>query len=392
MNEDLELTFLLGLLQNETCAKPNSEINWPLFYKLVRRHRVWHQVFNALKHNNLAVPIVSALERLCQNDKRRLLITAGETVRIARAFTQQSIDHCFVKGTLLNVHLYGSLNTRPCRDIDVWVDTSTYAAAMSALLSLGYQQHLPDYELTGFKKRWYMHHKHDMAFFHPEHKMVVELHFRLSYPGLDFFPWNAVRLSPIHLLNVPVLTLTDDYHLLYLMIHGATHAWTRLRWLQDIALFIQNRPCDLMHVYDLAKQLHCQHIVEQSLMLVSAFFVLDHPALTQLIQTPSRRARRLTSLAHEFITADYEITDGLQNIRMFCKYRIYLAILTVQGQKCRTILGDLFKLDELFGYVTFPDKLSFMYYAIYPLWVVTFVFKSRLISPASALHQKMPTQ
>ena len=61
---------------------------------------------------------------------------------------------------------------------------------------------------------------------------------------------------------------------------------------------------------------------------------------------------------------------------MFFKYRFYLAQLAVRGQKLHAILGDLFKIDELFVYVTFPDKLSFMYYAVYPLWVIKYVLKS----------------
>lgn len=383
MNSNSELTFILTILQHQSSAHAlefHPAIDWALFYKLVRRHRVWHQVHNVFKHNRFECPITTKLAQFCEFDKKRILMTAGETTRIARAFTTEGIEHCFVKGVVLNAHLYGGMYTRPCKDIDVWVNANTYPVAVAALLTLGYKKKLPGYALTGFKERWYMRNKHDMAFYHPEKKIEVELHFRLSYFGLDFFPLTAIPLAPINLLNIPVLAPQDDYHLLYLMIHGAIHAWIRLRWLQDIALFIKNKPCDLKHVYNLAKQINCQHIVEQSLILVSNMFKLDNHELTEIIQTSSLHAASLALKAQAFIDADYEMTDGLRNINMFFKYRLYLAKLAVRGQKFHAIFGDLFKIDQLFIYVTFPDKLSFLYYAIYPLWVLKYALSSLLPS------------
>ena len=192
---------------------------------------------------------------------------------------------------------------------------------------------------------------------------------------MDFFPISEVTRTPIKLLNVPVMAPDDDYHVLYLMLHGAIHAWIRLRWLQDIALYIGNNQCDLMRVYDLAKQINCQHIVEQTLILVNDFFKLDNPVLTEFIQKPTHRGTRLATIAHQFIATDYEMIERTKNINMFVKYRIYLARLAVREQKLHAVLGDLFKIDELFVSVTFPNKLSFMYYVIYPLWVIKFIVK-----------------
>lgn len=386
MKDNHELRLLLSTLQNKPHVReltPHPDIDWALFYKLVLRHRVWHPVHHALTHHAPPIPIAAALSTHCERDKRRILMTAGETLRIARELTKQSIIHCFIKGILLNVHVYGGLNTRPCRDIDIWVHAKTYTNAVAALLSLGYQKKLPTYQLKGFKERWYMRHKHDIAFYHPEKNILVELHFRLSYLGLDFFPLQDITRIPISLFNIPIMVPHDDYHVLYLMIHGAIHAWIRLRWLQDIALFIGNHKCDLARVYALASQIDCQHIVEQTLLLVNQLFKLDNPSLHPFIQKPSHRASTLAAIAHEFINADYEMTDGIKNIKLFFKYRVYLAKLAVRGQTLHAVWGDLFKLDELFCYVTFPDKLSFMYYLLYPLWIIKYTLTS--ITPKGRL-------
>ena len=356
----------------------NPDIDWPLFFSLVCRHRVWHPVYKALNPLRDKQSIHSILTRLanhCQHDQQRILITAGETIRIARTFQQAAIAHCFVKGTLLNVHLYGGLNTRPCKDIDVWVDPNNYTAAMAALIVLGYQQTVPNYALTGFKERYYLRHKHDLAFFHPTKRVTIELHFRLSYFGIDFFPFQTVPIVPIHLMNMPIPAPQDDYHLLYLMIHGAIHAWVRLRWLHDIVLFIDSHQCDLNRVWNLAGRLKCQHIVEQTLILVSTLFPKNRPVLTPFLHLPSRRGVQLATLAALFINSDYELTDGLGNLKMFIRYRFYLAKLAVKGQKIHALWGDLFKIDRVFPYVTFPRRCSLLYYFAYPLWVIRFIMK-----------------
>ena len=374
-----ELALLLNLLQSQASLKHalciDPAIDWSLFFTLVRRHRVWHPVCKALPPE---IPIAHALAQHCQRDQRRILITAGETVRIARAFEQQAVTHCFVKGTLLNVHIYDGLYTRPCKDIDVWVDATTYAKAIAVLNALGYQQTLPTYALTGFKEAYYLRHKHDLAFTHPASHIVVELHFKLSnYLGIDFFPLNAVPLKPIRLLNVPILAPEDDYHLLYLMIHGSIHTWLRLRWLQDIALFIDSNRCDLNHLWALAGQLKCQHIVEQTLLLVQALFPTNQLAIIPFIQSPSRRGQQLAAMAQRFIASDYELTDSLSHINMFILHRFYLAKLATRRQKFHAIVGDLFRIDMLFNMLTFPKKLSFLYYLAYPFWAIGYFLKSR---------------
>ena len=353
----------------------DSAIDWNLFYKLVLRHRVWHQVSKALMHQP-TTPITNTLTTWCKRDKLYIFTMATETVRIARYFQNNSIDHCFVKGTLLNVHVYDGLDTRPCRDIDVLVNTDHYAHAERGLLALGYQKKLPAYELKGFKKTYYMQHKHDMAFYHPGLKILVELHFNLGYFGLNFFPFPAIERSSIQLFNTNVQAPSDDYHVLYLMLHGAVHAWNRLRWLQDIAVFIERDKCDLNRIMALATQINCQHIVEQTLILITTLFGISTPMLIRWITTPSQRARKLATMALAFITANNDMTGGIMNITLFVKYRFYIASLAHRGQKTRVIVRDLFKIDELFMYVTIPTRLSFMYYMLYPLWVIKYVYTS----------------
>ena len=374
MQQNLEFNLLLNILRAPNIKHPiNSAIDWQLFYKLTIRHRVWHKVYAYLKHTSL--PITTLLEKYCQQDLAKILMTAQETIRVTSQFEKQKIHYFVVKGVLLNMHIYKGINTRSCRDIDIFVQESDFDKAVAELLMLGYQQEYPTYDLTGYKKTWYMRHRHDISFYHPQYQILVELHFTTSDVGVSFFPCEQVPRQAINVMNKFVYAPEDDYHLLYLSIHGAVHSWIRLRWLHDIAIFIQSGKCDLMRIYDLSEQLQCQYIVESTLILVQKYFAIDNEDLRKILQAPSRRALQLSCMAEEFIEADYEMEDGVKNLKMFFKCRLYRAKLVLPKHRVKAILFDLFKIGELFPYVTFPRYLTFMYYVVYPAWVVKFLFK-----------------
>lgn len=381
MDSNIELDFLLQLLTHRDNGKNLSftlaSVSFDKLYLLVMQHRVWHLVKNSLNTQQLPTSFAERLAQHCYQDAIFIFRSAVETIKISKTFAQHNIVHCFIKGTILNDYLYGALVTRPCKDIDVWVDAPHYEASIAQLLQLGYKQTFPTYELAGFKKDYYLTHKHDIEFYHEERQMVVELHFRLNYFGINFFTLSNIPLQQIALLNTSVTTMADDYHVLYLMLHGAIHGWMRLRWLQDIALFINNKRCNLLNVRRLAQELQCVHIFMQALLLTHDFFVIKDANYLLLIQNPSRRVRRLVAMAKAFIAANYTLVIGIKNIKMFVLYRIYLVNLAQRDQKIRAVFGDLFKIDVVFESMTLPKPLLFMYYLLYPVVMTKKLWRSK---------------
>lgn len=417
LKKNIELKIILAVLQGNQLELEslvtNPSVNWKVLYKLILLHRVWHQVYAAftplttslksplvvanLRSNpearasqacndegvnndettseaQYSISIYSQLEYLCKKDKMRILTTAAETLRIAREFTKHNLQHCFLKGVSLNESLYGGLITRPCKDIDVWVDMASYRRAMETLFALGYKKTLPIYELKGFKEDYYIQHKHDIAFYHEDHKIEVELHFRLSYFGINFFSPSPKIFKSTHLLNTPIQTLEDNYHLLYLMIHGAIHGFIRLRWLNDIALYINKNEISLTYILELAKQIHCEHIVVQTLILIRDMLRLETLEIQTILSNPNKRSAKLATFCKSFITDGYELNCGAGVFnKHFYNYRFYLIKLAVKGQRMNAALGDLFKIDNVFPHVTFPVQLKFMYYALYPAWIIKYV-------------------
>lgn len=382
VQQDHELEFILQVLQHDSShmiPKFSASMDWDRLSKLIIRHRVWHQVCTVIKPLQHEVPLdfFERLSQLCQKDTLKMLTLASENVRVASSFSSHAIFHCFFKGIALNTQLYGSLTSRPCKDIDVWVAPEDIPQASALLESLGYQQTVPNYALSGFQKKYYFRNNHDIAFYNTKHKIEVELHFKLAKPGLNFFlPTEAITKN-IKLFNTSLTTLNDDYHLLYLMLHGARHAFNRLRWLQDIVLYIKSGTCSLDNVFQLAKTIKCEHIVEQSLLLVQMNFGESDPQLSLLIHNPSKKAMKLAHAAQEFILSDYEYTgQGSINNKLYFKYQIYLIQLAPFHRKFLVGFKHIFKIDKLFPYVRFPDTCYFMYYLLYPFWVIKmFLFR-----------------
>lgn len=372
-----EIVAVLSLIQWVHSEKKNTlnfQLNWNLFYTLVVKHRIWHTIYNALMELNIESPVMQKLNERCETDKVHILKITAETLSLSNAFNKNSIQHCFIKGCVLNEMLYGSLLTRTCRDIDVWIDEEYFQRAVDEVMALGYQIKLPIYVLSGYKKQYYLTHKHDITFVHPQKKIILEVHFRLSYFGIDFFTQNKVAFKTIMLCNMPVQSLEDNYHLLYLMIHGAIHAWVRMRWLLDILLYLKSGRCSLVQVMALAEKIHCRHIVEQSLILVRDLFAFENSSMNSLLKNPCKRAVYLAKVAKQFISSEYEFSGNFGVFKKeFFLYRLYLMRLAVSGQKFKAIGGDLFKIDNLFPFVTFPYRLRFLYYLLYPIWVIRYL-------------------
>ena len=368
-----ELQLLLRCLTQELGSEAIAEtIRWPLFYQLVLRHRVWHRI----QESNLTLPesVQTKLAKLCQGDKHQLLRIAAETARIGRLFNKNKLLYCFVKGVVLNLLVYDRLQSRPCRDVDLWVNPSHFEAAMNLLLQEGYERKSTNYDLVGFKKRYFMKKRHDLVFVHPDRNIIIELHFKLGYQGALFPDPSLETIQTMDMLNEPVLVLTNNHHALYLIVHGATHAWIRLRWLKDIHLFLQLNRCDLEQVLSLAKQIGCAHMVVQCLLLLRDFF--DHESSKPWVENPSPKAKKLYLLAKSLIEANYELADGLKQPLSFFNYRRYLLHLASSGQAWGVLMNDLFKIDEVFPLIKLPECLSPLYYVLYPAWVIRYVGKA----------------
>src|SRR6185503_8385880 len=108
---------------------------------------------------------------------------------------------------------------------------------------------------------------------------VLELHtaFVDSARMLGAVDIHAAR-QPVALPgNIVLDTLARDELFAYLAVHGATHAWSRLKWLADIAAFAAREPEAVETLYRRSVALGAGRSGGQALLLAHDLLALPVP-------------------------------------------------------------------------------------------------------------------
>lgn len=169
---------------------------------------------------------------------RENLLYAAESLRLTERFERGGIAHLFVKGVTLNILAYGTLALKRARDIDLLVAPEDYADACRLLGEAGYRCfHPAGADLDGIAR--YAAAAKDSAWI-SDGGVKVELHQRLTenpmlLPGVGAgSPAQRVEIAP----GVALPTLAREELFAYLCAHGASTAWSRLKWLADFAALV----------------------------------------------------------------------------------------------------------------------------------------------------------
>lgn len=375
-----ELQLIINILRNEirnsnyhfdkfTNSLSHHEINWDNFLQLIIRHRIIPQAYDHLKDKDYTPKnVLIKISNLYQNIRMQNLSMLGETLKITRELQNNDIKYIIIKGLPLGQIAYGDYFKRQAKDIDLLIDPKDLEKAQNIIVNLGFTTKYPTYELQGFKRTYYLSHQHEIVLFNKTNSVEVELHFNLNYLGLKFFDFNDIPEQSININNHTIKSTINIFHLIYLMIHGSTHAFFRIRWLHDIALYITNTDVDLNKVFALAKLLNTEHIMLQTLLLIQKVYGINNPTIEEIIlKYGNKKSKELADIAMAFILDSYELTNnnGIFN-KMFFKYRFYLGKIAANGQKINAIIGDLFKIEKTFPYIKMPKYMSLGYYLYYP--------------------------
>ena len=243
--------FCLALRQprcaEETRAEELAELRrlaaagtrWDTLVRGARRHRVAAAVLRGLQAcgtPHLPDDVVTRLRKLSVANARRSLAQVAEVRRLAQLFAAAGVRVLVLKGAALAVQLYGDPGARVARDIDLLVDPDQFTAARRLLRQAGYvqRQGFPSVQRSAA----YLRRIKEIEFLDPATGGMVELHHRLTdNPYLLECDFNLLwdEREEIRLGNLTVATLPRQRLPLYLCVHGADHAWARLRWLVDFA-------------------------------------------------------------------------------------------------------------------------------------------------------------
>jgi hypothetical protein len=260
-----------------------SPLDWGLALKLAHRHRVEGLLHRALTEAGVQAPERVRLE-LAQSAAAigtQSLLQSAESARLRRLLSERGIEAVFLKGVALAALAYGMLGAKQAWDIDLLVGPEEAGSAADVLGQAGYRRSIPGSEVPDELFHHWMTISKESLWIHEKSGMVVELHTALVdnpslLPGVSArSDLQLVRIGP----GIELPTLRTDELFAYLCVHGATHAWARLKWLADVAALLRKvGPEETERLYRRSIELGAGRSSAQALMLCARLLQLPLPA------------------------------------------------------------------------------------------------------------------
>ncbi|WP_233531870.1 nucleotidyltransferase domain-containing protein [Paenibacillus alkalitolerans] len=364
-----ELNVMLAFMQTDAGSRerypvkqPLPDIDWNQFLKLVRHHRVYPQVYTNMQNSKLIpADVLQALSMDYGKNTIQMLRLSVEMERLCRSLQENGVSPLVLKGPVLAKELYGDLSLRTSKDLDILIPMADIEKAEEILTSLGYacENNVP----RVFNWKWKKHH---ISYFHPQTKIEVEIHWRLNSdmgkePPFEEL-WERRRTSS--LTSYPVYLPGSEDLFIYLVSHGARHAWFRLRWLADIdCIARQNMNWDAL--IRLMRRYQCLHLGGQALLLASRLLNTPVPdSMKQIIS--DKRQRELAQRSILFIR-DTVIPTSKD---MEKDYKRYLFALKTTREKMFFLISQLYPSFRDAEALPLPKTLHFLYFPLRPfVWL-----------------------
>jgi hypothetical protein len=287
--------------------------DWNHFLWLVRRQRIAGLVHDALLPAGIDLPAATAkkLEAWAARISRQNSVLAAETVRLQRALETADIPVLVLKGVALAQLAYGSLGAKHARDIDLLVPPERAEAAMQLLEGEGYILSSPAQYLSNRQRRAVVRYAREVELVHSDSHLIVELQWRvmdnpLLLRGVDAH--SAAQSVPLF-DGATVHTLGQEDLFAYLCVHGAHHAWSRLKWLADVNALVAN-DADVERLYRHAQRIGAGLCAGQVLLLCQRLFALNLPEPLVDELRANQRVKKLITIALDAMNAPRAETEA----------------------------------------------------------------------------------
>jgi hypothetical protein len=290
-----EFSLLLACLQSssrsenagERLIQPEERISWQQLYQLSQIHKVTPLVWETLKNTqslNIPENISQDFRSTVHANARKAMLHAIEVVKIIRTLNQQNIQVVPLKGSVLALKAYGNLERRHVGDIDLLlIRQENLWQADQLIQEMGYHRKYLDFELSPRQKLVFIDSEKDIVYKHSKLGIKLELHFNWTRNS-GLLPIDLTDMwencESVKMANTDIICLNDDDHLHYLFVHGAVHAWYRLKWLCDIPAMIHHlTETKMENFWEQSKKLGTSRMVQQGLELSTEFLAMPSPRL-----------------------------------------------------------------------------------------------------------------
>ncbi len=375
-----EYRLLLACLQQSLCQsvllasshRQNECIDWERFFTLASWHRVVPVVYPILRNDeDIPKDLTTSLQQQFVKNARRGLVRAAESVSLLNAFTEQQIPVILLKGVALSLQLYGDIACRHHGDIDLLIPSGMLEQSEQFLRQIGYQRHypIPELVMTPTQRRQFIRLRHNMMYYHPDRHIRLELHWKLHYI-YPLFPLNFEQLykerQTVQIAHCPIPVLSPKHALLFLFVHGASHAWYRLYWLYDVAWVVcYDQTTDWEYLMAEARELRMARSVMQGCLL--AHLLLQSP-LPEPVWRYAHHDPSMPVLLKEAVHTLREHRRYNRAVTAFIHHKRYLMRLRPgQRHKFEILQAALLAPNDWQRY-KLPDALFPLYYLLRPVF------------------------
>ena len=284
-------------------------IDWDKFLKVVDRQRVAGLAREGLRSAGVQMPAASAkrLALKAAHVAQQGLQQASEALRLQTALDKEAIAAVFVKGTTLGLLAYDQIGIKQAWDIDMLVVPKDVRRVCEILAAAGYRRTMPPESLADQRFFAWTEFAHESLFEKDGTGTNLELHWRLS--GNRALLAGVTAATSSRLVEVlpgrALRTLADEDLFSFLCLHGAHHAWSRLKWIGDLAAWLSAKPAaEVERLYRRAKADGLGRAAAQALLLSERLFALPLPAELCAELGQDRVTRWLVAIALDAMAGD----------------------------------------------------------------------------------------
>lgn len=241
---------------------------------------------------------LAELRGLRRDIEIRTLRMIRQLLAVAGALDAAGVPVLWFKGPVLSVQLWGDPGIRNFVDLDALVRPQHFRAARDVVLRHGFRECVP-YDWAD-ESRWFLG-EHDVAFFHPETDLRLELQWRVG-PRFQEDSLAAEELFE-HTTSLPLLgrdLAVPDLSAFALVhvVHAGKHVWGKI---EDVAVMaavlVRLDPGETQGVGMLANRLRCRRRLHVGVLLAAGLAGAAVPARLLAEARSDRAAKVLASVA-----------------------------------------------------------------------------------------------
>jgi hypothetical protein len=349
-------------------------VDWSYIKQTAIQHGIVPLLYKRLKENMVDIvppDKIRSLRQLFMENAANNLRMTQELIRVLDLLADAGIEAMPFKGPALAVQAYGDLSMRSFCDLDILIHKEDFDTVYKILLENGY---IPNYPIDTRTKRKLSIYKGE--FFFSDKQIDLDIHWQLNQRWVSVVwvldsVWNDA--VSVYLNNREIKTISLEYSIILVCVHGAKHFWQEMKWLADLSQLI-NQFTDLQWeiIFNHAENLNAKRILTLGLLLAQEYCGVNYDS-------------EIVSLLRSEKSIQYFLNDLHANFFRFRSWSpfsvpLLFYIKTRERKKDRISYIFYYVLDVLllpnkndFTVISLPEVVFPLYFVIRPLRSIKYI-------------------